>query len=96
LAQSFTLTWLSSSFNSHSAQVRGHSIAKLDPLGIIDADLDGSVPTELTIEHYGWSEKDLDREMQLGTGLLPNFVKAGVQKLTIREVIESCKRVYCE
>ncbi|PWN51095.1 putative KGD1-alpha-ketoglutarate dehydrogenase [Violaceomyces palustris] len=33
--------------------------------------------------------------MRLGPGLLPNFVKEGVQKMTIREVIEACKRMYC-
>ena len=77
-------------------QVRGHRIAVLDPLGIIHPDLDPNVPDELTIGHYGWSESDLKREMRLGPGLLPNFVKAGVQKLTIGEVIDACKRMYCE
>jgi 2-oxoglutarate dehydrogenase E1 component len=77
-------------------QVRGHSIAVLDPLGIIHPDLDPNVPEELTIEHYGWSEADLKREMRLGPGLLPNFVKAGVQKMTIGEVIDACKQTYCE
>ena len=42
--------------------VRGHRIAMLDPLDIINAERDGLAPPELTIEHYGWSEKDLDRE----------------------------------
>ncbi|CAO1628563.1 unnamed protein product [Parajaminaea phylloscopi] len=75
--------------------VRGHRIARLDPLDIVNAERDGVIPPELTIEHYGWSEKDLDREMRLGPGLLPNFVKAGIQKHTIREVIDACKRMYC-
>lgn len=30
-------------------QIRGHNIANLDPLGINDADLDGSMPPELTV-----------------------------------------------
>ncbi|PWN94595.1 putative KGD1-alpha-ketoglutarate dehydrogenase [Tilletiopsis washingtonensis] len=76
-------------------QVRGHRIAVLDPLGILHPDLSGDVPAELTIEHYGWTEKDLDREMQLGPGLLPNFVAAGKSKMTIREVIDAVKRIYC-
>jgi len=54
------------------------------------------MPEELTIEHYGWSEKDLQKEMKLGPGLLPNFVKAGVEKMKIGEVIDACKRMYCE
>lgn len=73
-------------------QVRGHRIAVLDPLGIVEPDF---MPDELTIEHYGWTEADLKREMRLGPGLLPNFVKAGVTKLTIGEVIEACKSIYC-
>lgn len=76
-------------------QVRGHRIATLDPLGILNPDLDGNVPQELTIEHYGWKESDLDREMQLGPGLLPNFVSEGRERMTIREVIDAVKRIYC-
>ncbi|KAJ9474635.1 2-oxoglutarate dehydrogenase, mitochondrial [Pseudozyma hubeiensis] len=76
-------------------QVRGHRIARLDPLGILDPDLDPNIPEELKIEHYGWSEADLDRKMRLGPGLLPNFVNQGIQELTIREIIDACKRMYC-
>lgn len=77
-------------------QVRGHRIATLDPLGILNPDLDGNTPQELTIEHYGWKDSDLDREMQLGPGLLPNFVSEGRERMTIREVIDAVKRIYCE
>ncbi|MCO5590270.1 hypothetical protein L7F22_044239 [Adiantum nelumboides] len=75
-------------------QVRGHRIAHLDPLRIIQVN-DETTPDELKIEHYGWSEKDLNREMRLGPGLLPNFVKQGVTKMTIGEIIDACKRMYC-
>lgn len=75
-------------------QVRGHRIAQLDPLRINQM-TDETTPDELRIEHYGWSESDLSREMRLGPGLLPNFTKAGVTKLTIGEVIDACKRIYC-
>lgn len=74
-------------------QVRGHGIAVLDPLGIVKTK---DLADELTIEHYGWTKEDLKREMRLGPGLLPNFVKAGVHKMTIGEVIDACKRTYCE
>lgn len=37
-------------------QVRGHNIAKLDPLGIKDADLDPSIPPELEFTRYGFTE----------------------------------------
>jgi 2-oxoglutarate dehydrogenase E1 component len=73
-------------------QVRGHSIASLDPLGISKA----VVPPELTIENYGWSEKDLDKEMELGAGILPWFKEAGHDKMTLRKVVETCRQIYCE
>lgn len=77
-------------------QVRGHHIANLDPLGINQPDLDSTMPPELTIENYGWSEKDLDKEFELGAGILPRFKEAGQQKMTLRKIIETCKKIYCE
>ena len=72
-------------------EVQGHNIAQLDPLRIVEH----KTPKELDPSFYGWTEEDLDKEMQLGTGLLPYFLKQGVEKLTIRQVIEECKRIYC-
>ncbi|CAI2171207.1 12311_t:CDS:2 [Funneliformis geosporum] len=74
-------------------QVRGHHIAKLDPLGILNPDLDGSVPKELDPKHYGFSEKDLDREFTLGPGILPAFAETGKKK-TLREIVDICKKIY--
>ncbi|BGP18283.1 hypothetical protein JCM10213_008455 [Rhodosporidiobolus nylandii] len=75
-------------------QVRGHNIAKLDPLGMNAPDLDPSTPSELTLKHYGWSEADLDKEFELGAGILPRFKEAGRDKMTLREIIDTCKRIY--
>ena len=77
-------------------QVRGHHIAKLDPLGILDPDLDSSRVPELDLEHYGWTEKDLTKEFNLGPGILPRFLEAGIEKMTLGEIIESLKKMYCE
>ncbi|KAF8304745.1 oxoglutarate dehydrogenase [Clavulina sp. PMI_390] len=76
-------------------QVRGHHIADLDPLGIHDADLDSQTPAELELHHYGWTEKDLDREISLGPGILPHFATEGRSTMTIREIIDTCRRIYC-
>ncbi|KZO96913.1 2-oxoglutarate dehydrogenase complex E1 component mitochondrial precursor [Calocera viscosa TUFC12733] len=76
-------------------QVRGHHIADLDPLGINDADLDDAVPAELTLEHYGWNDSDLDRDIQLGSSLLPRFATGGRSTMTIREIIDNLKTIYC-
>jgi 2-oxoglutarate dehydrogenase E1 component len=72
-------------------QVRGHAIANLDPLGINSPE---KTPSELTIEHYGWTEKDLDQEFELGAGILPRFKKGSTNKMTLREIIANCKKIY--
>lgn len=77
-------------------QVRGHHKAKLDPLGIIAADLEPTPPAELELAHYGWTEKDLDKEIALGPGILPRFKEAGRTKMTIREIINDLERIYCK
>eukprot|EP00053_Salpingoeca_punica_P017517 m.168912 g.168912 ORF g.168912 m.168912 type:complete len:978 (-) comp17227_c0_seq1:240-3173(-) len=75
-------------------QVRGHNISQLDPLGIMDADLDGAVPPELNIENYGWSmPRDFDRIVPVGPTPLfnptaPSNVKLGV-------LLKELQRVYC-
>ncbi|GAA5956132.1 hypothetical protein JCM3765_005461 [Sporobolomyces pararoseus] len=72
-------------------QVRGHAIANLDPLGINSPE---KTPSELTIEHYGWTEKDLDQEFELGAGILPRFKTGSTNKMTLREIIANCKKIY--
>lgn len=39
-----------------SLQIRGHHVAQLDPLGILEADLDSFVPSDLitSIDKLGW------------------------------------------
>ncbi|KAK9458682.1 thiamine diphosphate-binding protein [Lipomyces oligophaga] len=72
-------------------QVRGHLKADLDPLGIRKVE----IPKELTLEHYKFTEKDLDTEYSLGPGILPWFATEGRNKMTLREIIASCERTYC-
>lgn len=76
-------------------QVRGHHVAKLDPLGILDADLSDHVPVELELSHYGWTQRDLSKEFNLGPGILPHFAKQGVRSMTLGDIITTCKRIYC-
>ncbi|XP_066991087.1 2-oxoglutarate dehydrogenase complex component E1 isoform X4 [Anabrus simplex] len=40
-----------------SYQIRGHHIAKLDPLGISSADLDDKTPPELLYSHYSFGKR---------------------------------------
>lgn len=76
-------------------QVRGHHVAELDPLGILDADLNNIRPAELELSHYGWSERDLDKQFALGPGILPHFATGERTSMTLREIIKTCRRIYC-
>lgn len=75
-------------------QVRGHQRANIDPLGLSFGDT-GPIPRELTLEHYGFTEKDLDRQISLGPGILPRFAVDGRTTMTLREIIAACKSIYC-
>ncbi|KAK9767478.1 2-oxoglutarate dehydrogenase E1 component [Basidiobolus ranarum] len=75
-------------------QVRGHHIANLDPLGILHADLDSSIPSELNPSHYGFTEADMDKVFSLGPGILPSFASEK-PSMTLREIISNLKSIYC-
>lgn len=78
-------------------QARGHHKANVDPLGIRNtAEGFGNIkPKELSLEHYGFTEKDLDTEYSLGPGILPRFVREGREKMTLREIVAACENIYC-
>ncbi|KAJ3311300.1 2-oxoglutarate dehydrogenase E1 component [Boothiomyces sp. JEL0838] len=74
-------------------QIRGHQLAKLDPLEI-NFQKESQAP-ELTIQHYGFTETDLDRKFYLGSGILPQFVKGTDSEMSLREIVQSLQSVYC-
>ncbi|KAJ2581209.1 2-oxoglutarate dehydrogenase E1 component, partial [Coemansia sp. RSA 1836] len=76
-------------------QVRGHHLAKLDPLGIQTPERSGISANELSPSYYGFTEKDMDRKFTLGPGVLQNFAKAGHKELTLREIVKTLEDVYC-
>ncbi|KAE8144831.1 thiamine diphosphate-binding protein [Aspergillus avenaceus] len=78
-------------------QARGHHKAKIDPLGIRgEAEAFGySRPKELELDHYGFTERDLDEEFTLGPGILPRFATEGRKKMSLREIVATCEKIYC-
>ena len=44
------------SVNKFLLQIRGHHVAQLDPLGILQADLSETVPADLSLEYWGLGE----------------------------------------
>ena len=79
-------------------QARGHHKAKIDPLGIRNAAKHGFGnirPKELELDYYQFTEKDLDTEFTLGPGILPRFKRDGREKMTLREIVAACEKIYC-
>lgn len=77
-------------------QVRGHHVAELDPLGILDADLADVHPPELELSRYGFTERDLDKQIALGPGILPHFATEDRKSMLLRDIIKTLRRIYCK
>ncbi|XP_011169571.1 2-oxoglutarate dehydrogenase, mitochondrial isoform X6 [Solenopsis invicta] len=75
-----------------SYQIRGHHIAKLDPLGINSADLDDRHPQELLYTHYSFEESDMDRVFKLPS---TTFIGGKEKSLPLREILKRLEAAYC-
>lgn len=80
---------------SRAYQVRGHHIAKLDPLGIQFADREHTSPPELQHTYYGFKDSDLDRTFTIGPGILPSYLHEATT-MTLRQIIDHLQRIYCK
>ncbi|NXG78916.1 ODO1 protein, partial [Baryphthengus martii] len=79
-------------------QIRGHHVAQLDPLGILDADLDSSLPADIItstdkLGFYGLDESDLDKVFHLPT---TTFIGGNESALPLREIIRRLEMAYCQ
>ncbi|KAK6455715.1 alpha-ketoglutarate dehydrogenase [Scheffersomyces xylosifermentans] len=75
-------------------QVRGHQKAKIDPLDISFGE-NSVIPKELTLDYYGFTDADLNKQITLGPGILPRFAEGGKKSLSLREIINNCEKLYC-
>ncbi|XP_053979498.1 2-oxoglutarate dehydrogenase complex component E1 isoform X3 [Hylaeus volcanicus] len=75
-----------------SYQIRGHHIAKLDPLGINSADLDDRHPQELLYNHYSFEDSDMDRIFKLPS---TTFIGGKEKSLPLREILKRLEAAYC-
>ncbi|XP_043472209.1 2-oxoglutarate dehydrogenase-like, mitochondrial isoform X3 [Leptopilina heterotoma] len=75
-----------------SYQIRGHHIAKLDPLGINSADLDDRHPQELLYNYYSFEESDMDRVFKLPS---TTFIGGKDKSLPLREILKRLESTYC-
>lgn len=90
------LTHLKAQLLVRAYEVRGHQKAHMDPLGMSFGDSKTlHIPKELTPEYYKFTEADLEKEIALGPGILPNFVKHGIKSMKLKDVISTCERLYC-
>ncbi|CAF1224703.1 unnamed protein product [Adineta steineri] len=76
-----------------SFQVRGHKLAKLDPLEISTIDLDSERPTDLSYKFYRFTEADLDRTFFLPPG---TYIGGEENQLPLREIIRRLENIYCQ
>ena len=64
---------------------RGHLLATLDPLGLMERDK----VDDLNIEFHGLSDTDLDEEFYTDTFIPDN------EKMKLRDILKSLKEIYC-
>ncbi|PZN35310.1 MAG: hypothetical protein DIU71_00350 [Proteobacteria bacterium] len=65
---------------------RGHLIADIDPLGMMQRPM----PEVLELEHFGLSEADMDTEFYTGSrdGTIP-------ARMTLRQILANLRHIYC-
>jgi 2-oxoglutarate dehydrogenase E1 component len=52
-------------------------------------------PPELELSHYGFTDRDLDKDITLGPGILPHFASE-TKSMKLRDIVKLCKRIYCK
>ena len=66
--------------------LRGHQIAKIDPLGLMER----PVPGVLRLDYLGLTEADMDTEFHTG-----GLAGTGDERMKLRDIIALLKSIYC-
>ena len=66
--------------------LRGHQIADIDPLGIMDR----HVPAVLKLDYLGLGEMEMDREFYAGS-----LADSGEERMKLRDILALLKKIYC-
>jgi 2-oxoglutarate dehydrogenase E1 component len=66
--------------------LRGHQIADIDPLGIMER----HTPGVLKLDYLGLSESDMDTEFYAG-----NLGDAGNRRMKLRDILALLRKIYC-
>lgn len=77
-----------------SYQVRGHHLANLDPLGILDADLDSSTPDEIIAAEAYFKPSDMDEVFDVSK-MKTRIHGDGNPNMKLRDIIQRLRESYC-
>jgi 2-oxoglutarate dehydrogenase E1 component len=66
--------------------LRGHQIANIDPLGLMNR----RVPGVLKLDYLGLTEADMDTEFHTG-----GLASTGSERMKLRDIISLLKKIYC-
>ncbi|MDH3417294.1 MAG: 2-oxoglutarate dehydrogenase E1 component, partial [Gammaproteobacteria bacterium] len=66
--------------------LRGHQIADIDPLGLMER----RVPGVLKLDYLGLTEADMDSEFHTG-----GLAGMGDDRMTLREIVALLRKIYC-
>ena len=85
------LAWMCQAY-----ELKGHLVGDLDPLGMYAADLDKSIPPELTWEFYGFTQADL-KSKSFNVSISPSspglFVD-GSEPMTLQQIYDTLRVIY--
>ncbi|KAK9500382.1 hypothetical protein O3M35_001659 [Rhynocoris fuscipes] len=73
-------------------QIRGHHIAKLDPLGIVSPERDERMLPELIKVHHSFDDESMERKFKLPA---TTFIGGKEISLTLGEILKRLEFVYC-